>query len=169
MGNVIPLIWESCSSEVYVYFSLPLLTEELLASFLSAMTFSWYFCWSHLLSHVFHGHHRVSLQAVAILSGETVVLRSHTVWVSLSGTIKRNGEALQGESKTDAVMCWRVRKLMASILYWALGDKVLNFSMVSSKYLKTVFPASVSVTRLSSVQIMMSHLFLRWSTPHRTS
>lgn len=142
MGNAIPMIWESCSSEVYAYLCFLLLTEELLVPFLSAMTLPWYFCWSHLLSHIFY-RHRVSLQAVTILSGETVVLRSQTVWVSQSDTIKRNGEALQGESKTDTIMCWRVRRLMANILYWALGDKVLNFSMASSKYLKTIFPASV--------------------------
>lgn len=139
-----------------------------LTPFLRTMTLSWYFCWSHLLSHIFYRHHRVSLQAVAILSGETVVLRSQTVWVSLSSTVKRNGEALQGESKTDTVMCWRVMRLMANILYWALGDKVLNFSIASSKYLKTIFPASVLFTRLSSVHIMMFHLFLCWSSPHCT-
>jgi len=50
-------------------------------------------------------NHRVSSQAGAILYGGTVVLRSQSVRVSLSGTIKHNGESLQGESKTDAVMC----------------------------------------------------------------
>lgn len=58
---------------------------------------------------------------------------------------------------------------MADTRYWALGDKGLSFSTTFSKYLKTTFPASALVTRLSFTRIITCHSVYAEATPHRTS